>query len=411
MLARFLLGLGTAALALAALDSSYMMPVDDDAIRYTKGPIDDAVSRLQRRIDSGEVHLRYEDRFGYLRSVLKELNAPPSSQVLVFSKTSFQAPKISPRTPRALYFNDNVVVGFVRTGDVLEFAALDPRQGVMFYTLDQEPSTRPRFARRDVCLQCHQSPATLGIPGLMVRSVMPDWNGMPSGSFGGFITDHRSALKERWGGWYVTGNTGDQEHMGNAVLQHAGDEELPVSDETRNVTDLSRLIETNEYLKPSSDVVALMTLEHETQMTNLMTRVGWEARLAPGNDAGINSGVEELLDYMLFSGETKFKAPVKGNSGFTEDFEKRGPRDAKGRSLHDFDLTTRMFRYPCSFLIYSEAWDGMPAVVKDRVYRRLWEVLSGKDQSAQFAHLTTLDRRAITEILLATKKGLPGYWR
>jgi len=415
------------AVAIAGLSSSYMLPLDHDAIQYTKGALSDPISRLQKRLDAGELQLRYDDEFGYLRSVLKELNVPSSSQVLVFSKTSFQAPRIAPRTPRALYFNENVTVGFVRTGEVLEFATLDPKQGTIFYTLDQEKASHPHFERRDICLQCHQAGATLGIPGLMVRSVTPDRNGMPLMSLGGYISDHRSPLKERWGGWYVTGTTGEQAHMGNAVIQNPSeDDRLPVSEGTRNVTNLSRFIDTGAYLTPHSDVVALMTLEHQTQMENLITRVAWEARMAMyendainkslGEPAGtirestahrVNAAVEELVEYMLFSGEAPLTGSIQGTSGFSEEFTKKRPRDSKGRSLYDLDLKTRMFRYPCSYLIYTEAWDAMPPMVLSHVYERLGDVLTGKDQSPKFAHLSPADRKAILEILRATKKGLP----
>ncbi len=421
--------LPVAAALASGLSSSWMVPLDHDAIRYTKGPVNDPVARLQQRIDSGAVKLRYEDEFGYLRSVLKELDIPLSSQVLVFSKTSFQAPRIAPRTPRALYFRDNIAVGFVRTGDVLEFAALDPNQGVMFYTLDQGRTTHPQFDRRDVCLQCHQSSATMGVPGLVVRSIIPDRTGTPVMSLGGSITDHRSPLKDRWGGWYVEGTTGTQTHMGNAVVEDPDTEErLPIAEGTVNVTRLNRFFDTGAYLTPDSDIVALMTLEHQTQMTNLIIRVGWESRIAMyENDAinralgeaaavrdsiqhRVNTAVEDLVEYALFSNEAKLTGPVKGVSGYTAEFQKAGIRDPKGRSLHDFDLNTRMFRYPCSYMIYSEAFDAMPAVVKDRFYRRLWEVLSGRDNSPQFSHLTPADRKAILEILFATKKGLPAYF-
>lgn len=428
---RKLLVLAPIGLAVAGLSGSYIVPLDNEAIQYTKGAVDDAVLRLQTRLDKGEVKLKHEDEHGYLRSVLKELSVPLSSQVLVFSKTSFQAPRIAPRTPRALYFNDNVAIGFVRTGDVLEIATLDPKQGIIFYTLDQERTVHPRFDRRDVCLQCHQSGATMGVPGLVIRSITPDRTGMPVMSAGGFITDHRSALKERWGGWYVSGTTGDQTHMGNAAAQDftADEAKPPISVGIRNVTDLRPYFDTGAYLTPHSDIVALMTLEHQTQMDNLIIRVGWEARMAmaennafnksfgepveqvrPSTQHRIDSAVEELLQYMLFSDETKLTAPVKGTSGFAEEFPKQGPRDAKGRSLRDFDLKTRMFRYPCSFMIYSAAFDGMPPIVKDRLYHRLFEVLSGKDNSAKFGYLNREDRRAILDIVKETKEGLPGYW-
>ncbi|HEY3836241.1 MAG TPA: hypothetical protein VGL72_06700 [Bryobacteraceae bacterium] len=416
-------------LAMAGLNGSYLLPVDHEAIQYYKAPVDDAVSRLQRRIDSGEVKLKSDEDFGYLKSVLDALNVSPASQVLVFSKTSFQAPRIAPRTPRALYFNDHVMVGFVRTGDVLEFAAVDPKLGVVFYTLDQEPTAHPHFDRRDTCLQCHQSGGTLGVPGLVVRSVYPDSTGMPLFHAGTFVTDHRSPLKERWGGWYVTGNTGDQTHMGNAFVEDRNQPDRLQTDDTQNLADLHSKLDTGAYLKPFSDVVALMTLEHQTQMVNLITRVGWEARLAMHDGAAINkalgrpadevsesmahrinSAAEELVQYMLFSGETKLTAPIKGNAEFAREFVEAGPKDEHGRSLREFDMKTRMFRYPCSYLIYSQQFDEMPTLARDRVYRRMWEVLTGKDTSAPFAHLSGEDRKAIYEIVKSTKKGLPSYW-
>jgi hypothetical protein len=409
-------------LAIAGLSGSYLVPIDHEAIQYSKAPVDDAIARLQKRIDSGEVKLKSDDNFGYLRSVLQALGVSESSQVLVFSKTSFQAPRIAPRTPRALYFNDKVEVGFVRTGEVLEFASQDPKLGIVFYTLDQEPSAHPHFDRRDTCLQCHQSGGTLGVPGLVVRSVFPDSTGMPLFHAGTFVTDHRSPLKERWGGWYVTGTSGDQTHMGNAVVEDRNQPDKLQCDNTQNLTDLHGKIDTGAYLTPHSDIVALMTLEHQTQMTNLITRVGWEARMALHDNAAIskalgrpaadlsdstthriNSAAEELVTYMLFSGETKLTALIKGTSDFTAEFAKSGPRDSKGRSLREFDLQTRMFRYPCSYMIYSEAFDQMPDVVKARIFLRLKEVLTGKDTSAPFAHLTPADRKNIYEILTATK--------
>ncbi|HWD98622.1 MAG TPA: hypothetical protein VG345_06285 [Bryobacteraceae bacterium] len=427
------LALGCGALAIAGLSSSYMVPLDNDAIQYMKAPVNDPVSKLQARVDSGQAKLKFDDDFGYLRSVLTELGLSTKTQLLVFSKTSFQAPRIGPRTPRALYFGDNVAVGFVRTGDVLEFASIDPKQGVVFYTLDQEPSSKPQFQRQDSCLQCHQSSATYGAPGLVVRSIFPDHTGTPILSAGGYITDHRSAIKDRWGGWYVTGTTGNQNHMGNATVEDPSNPSRLVGFEgenSQNVTSLKWFIDTEAYLSPHSDVVALMTLEHETQMVNLMTRVGWEARMATAESTAISkslgepteqlrdsakhridSAVEELVEYMLFVDETKLTAPIQGTSGFAEEFAKRGPTDGQGRSLRQFDMKTRMFRYPLSFMIYSDAFDGMPDAVKERVYRRLYDILSGKDTNPKFAGLSPADRKAIIEIVAATKKGLPDYWR
>jgi hypothetical protein len=428
--AALLASAAAAAIALGGLSGSYVVPLDHPAIEYAKRPVDDPIARLQSRVASGQVKLEFAGETGYLRSVLKELDVPLESQVLVFSKTSFQAPRIAPRLPRALYFNDDVSVGWVQTGDVLEFAAVDPKQGVIFYTLDQEESAKPRFVRRDTCLQCHASGSTVGVPGLVVRSVYPEPSGMPLFQAGSFITDHRSPLKERWGGWYVSGKHGAQTHMGNALARDRDKPDQLESNGTQNVTDLAKYFDTGAYLTAHSDIVALMVLEHQTRMTNLITRVGFEARMALHDNAvmnralgrsdeeisestnrRINSAVEELVQYLLFAGETRLTEPVVGVSGFAEAFARKAPRDSHGRSLRDLDLKTRLLRYPCSFLIHSEAFDAMPEIVHERVYRSLWRILAENDGDANFAHLSSADRKAILEILKETKKGLPDYWR
>jgi hypothetical protein len=389
-----------------------MLPIDHPAIQYDRAPLDDPIARLDKQLASGKVKLDFRSgRLGYLPSVLQNLGINSDSQ-LVSSKTSFQAAKISPREPRALFFSDDVMVGSVPGGDVLEFTAVDPRQGVVFYTLDMHQSKQPRFDRRDACLQCHQGPATLGIPGIMVGSVYPDSMGMPASRMGNPVTDHRTAFEDRWGGWYVSGTHGEMHHRGNAV---ARDRERPSLLETRgtqNVTSLAGKFDNTGYMSPVSDIVALMTFEHQTRMTNLMIRAGWDARIESGKAASdkIDSDVEALVTYMLFADEARLRDPIQGVSTFTKTFPERGQRDRQGRSLRDFDLEKRMFRYPLSYMLYSAAFDGMPGIVRDRVYQRLYDILIGKDQSEKFARLTTDDRRALLEIVRETKTNLPPYW-
>jgi hypothetical protein len=415
----------------AGLSGSYVVPLDHAAIQYATEPVTDPAAKLNAKLARGEVKLQFSEEFGYLPALLDALAIPQQSQVLVFSKTSFQAPRIAPRTPRALYFSDTASVGYVQGGDVLEVAALDPRQGVVFYTLDQIETGKLRLERRDTsCLQCHATGGTLGVPGLVVRSVYPEPSGMPLFHAGGFITDHRSPLKERWGGWYVTGTHGSQTHMGNAVARNRDKPDQLETTGTQNLTDLIRRFDTGAYLTPHSDIVALMTLEHQTHMTNLITRVGFETRMALHMQQALNrelgepadylsdstrnrihAAADELVEYLLFSEEAQLTEPLRGTSGFAEVFAKQGPRDAQGRSLRDFDLRTRLFRYPCSYLIYSEAFDHLPAAARDRVYDRLHAVLSGRDTTAKFARLSSDDRKAILEILRDTKPGLPESWR
>jgi hypothetical protein len=351
--------------------------------------------------------------------------------MLVFSKTSLQRHRISPHTPRALYFSDDVYVGFCQRGDVLEVSAVDPQLGAVFYTLDQERSDPPRIRRHgDSCLICHGSSPTHGVPGHLVRSLFVDPEGLPILASGSYRIDHTSPLKQRWGGWYVTGTHGDQTHLGNLVVRQRRVVEPVDNAAGLNVTDLSGRIDPTAYLTPHSDIVALMVLEHQAEGHNRITQAGFQTRLALHQEAALNRDLgqpegqrwdsttrriksvgEPLVQYLLFSGETELTARITGTSDFAAEFAHRGPRDDKGRSLRDFDLGHRLFKYPCSYLIYSAAFDALPAPVKDYVLRRLWDILNGHDSSKEFAHLSAADRQAIREILVATKKDLPDYWR
>ena len=424
------------ALAAAAPPARAQASYEQDPIRYGTAPVNDAVARLQQRLQSGSVRLEHNDRNGYLESVLSLLDVPASSQSLVFSKTSFQRDLISPASPRALYFDDDTYVGWVRGGDVLELASTDPKLGTIFYTLDQrKPAAKeapPAFVRQThSCLQCHGGAMTRDTPGLLVRSVFPDAAGQPVLSAGTYLTTQQSPWHERWGGWYVTGTHGGQRHMGNAVV---ADESDPAGSLDRergaNVTDLSAKFDAAAYPAAGSDIVALLVLEHQAEAHNLLTRAAYQARLALrdqeamnnalGRPAGhrsdttaarIESAGEALVRHLLFADEPHLTDPVAGTSTFAEEFEAKGPRDAKGRSLRDLDLKRRLFRYPLSYLIYSGSFDGLPEEMKQYVYRRLWQVLSADDESPGFAHLRRSQRRAIIEIVADTKKDLPAYWK
>src|ERR1700728_3489054 len=415
-----LLAVGAVGLA-DRLEDTFYVPLDDPAIQYA-GAVSDPIAQLEKQLESQKIKFDYAPNgWGYLPAVLKQLNINIDSQVLVFSRTSIQNDRISPRTPRAIYFNDDTAVGFVQRGEVLELSAIDPKQGAVFYSLDTEKTDRPEFARRDDCLRCHQGAPTMGIPGILVSSVHPVTDAEARESHGSaFITDDRTSLEERWGGWYVTGTTGSVVHLGNnPELTDPLNPGRASKEGTQNVTSLADRFNTSPYLAPTSDIVALMTLEHQTRMNNLMTRIGWDARIALREGKGtldqasrerINTEIEEMIGYMLFVDEAPLKEPVQGVSTFTKTFAELGPRDAKGRSLRDFDLQKRLFRYPLSYMIYSAAFDGMPDVVRERVYQRLYDVLTGKDKSQTFAGLSPADRQAVLDIVRATKPKLPKYW-
>jgi hypothetical protein len=417
------IALTTSVFALMAADLYQdNLRLDHPAILYNRAPVNDRAAGLNRKLERGEIKLDYrEGGLGYLPSLLELLGVNPDSQALVFSKTSFQAGKISPRNPRAIYFNDDVAVGWVRGGDGLEIAALDPKQGIIFYTLDARKSDQPRLARQSVCLRCHQGPATSGVPGIFIGSVYPNSAGDPY-RLGAIVTDHRTPFKDRWGGWYVNAAHGEQQDRANAVATDPAEPEalhgLGLQGlASQNLTSLIGFGFFNlaGYLTPVSDIVALATFEHQTQMVNFMTRLNWEARIAEHDQtqdsSGVNSDIESLVTYMLFAEEAPLTGPLQGVSTFTSTFPKRGPRDSKGRSLRDFDLNRRLFRYPLSYMIYSAAFDGLPETVRDRVYRRLYAVLTLQDRTPKFARLSVEDRQSILEILRDTKPALPSYWR
>jgi hypothetical protein len=388
---------------------------DHPAIQYSTRPPHDAVAALNARLEKGDVKLSFDGPSGYLRSVLTLLDISPSSQTLVFSENSLQRAHISMATPRAIYFNDAVTVGWTPGADSLEVAAQDTTQGVIFYALSQKAQTKPQFVRGAECLQCHLTAETNGVPGLFMMSVLPLSDNQNEYARG-WAMDHRTPIEDRWGGWYVTGAQVPRRHLGNVPVSHVPRSYVR-ADVAPQLATGTGAFNTSAYLTPHSDVVALMVLNHQLLMINLLTRLGWEARIATptATNAGLPPNVRnlarDLVDYLLFVDEAPLPSPVRGSSAFAQEFSSKGPLDGKGRSLRALDLVQRLLRYPCSFMIYTDAFEALPAAAKNLVYERMWEVLSGKDTSKAYARLTLADRRAIVEILRETKKGLPDYFR
>ena len=391
---------------------------DHPAIRYSNGSQNDAVVAFDQAVQAGEIQLVFEPTTGYLHSVLDALDVPAESQVTVFAETSSQAQRINPENPRAIFFNDTVAVGWVRGGDVLEVASLDSTQGVLFYSLDQQPAARPAIRRNDRCLACHLSWDTLGVPGLLTFSTLPMPND-PNAYAVGWITDHRSPLEERWGSWYVTGAPLSIQHLGNTTVPI---EYVPRanSNPTLALDTLEGQFDLTGYPTPYSDIVALLVLEHRNHMTNLLVRMGWETRVAdyeaaragqPPAAPRVQETAVELVDYLLFVHEAPLPPGIRGTSGFAEWFSAQGPFDSRGRSLHQLDLDGRLLRHPCSFLIYTDAFDALPERAKDAIYLRMWEVLSGQASENRYANLTRDDRGVVVEILRDTKPDLPLYFQ
>lgn len=440
-------------LTLAAPAFAQVDTFDFEPIRYASSEPTDPLALLNAKLESGDVTLDYDERLGYLPALLKALDIDPDSQMLVYSKTSFQLKRIAPRTPRAVYFNDLIYVGYVAGGDVLEISSVDPKLGGVFYTLNQRPRPAktddsdatdnakpdapkkfapPKVTRRfGECLQCHAGAMTQSVPGHMVRSVHTDADGFPILTASTHVTTHRSPVAERWGGWYVTGTHGRMTHLGNTIIPEDTDPETVDRSADQNVVDLADRIAAGLYLRPTSDIVALMVLEHQAQMQNLLTRAAYQTRIALDQQADINRMAERpidfitdstrrriarhgeaLLRYMLFVDEAYLKDPIKGTTDFAARFQKRGVRDSKGRSLRQLDLDGYLFEYPCSYLIHSPQFDQLPPLMKSYIYNRLFDILTGRaegEDDDDFV-IKESDRRAIYEMLLETKDDLPEQW-
>ena len=384
--------------------------------RYSTRPAHDTIVKLNESLAKGSVTLAFDALpRGYLASVLKALDIPVSSQTLVFSENSLQRDHISKATPRAVYFNDTVAIGWAKGADTVEAIAFDRAQGIQFYSLRQQRQEQPQFVRRGDCLQCHLLPETHGVPGVLTMSVLP-LSDNKNEYAQGWGMDHRTPIEDRWGGWYVTGAQVPTKHLGNVPVLHVPRSYVRAEVAPKLATG-SEAFDASAYLTPHSDVVALMVLNHQTHMTNLLTRLGWQARIAAHDGtkaaalpAHVRETARELADYILFVDEAPLPSPIRGASDFAREFPSKGPRDSKGRSLRELDLTRRLMRYPCSYMVYTETFDALPATAKTLVYERMWQVLSGAAKDWDYTRLTPADRRAIVEILRDTKTGLPEFF-
>ena len=394
--------------------ATHLVPFEEEStINYSKAKSTGPVAKLQERIDHGELKLRYDERYGYLPAVLDALHVSKETQLLVYSKTSFQRERIAPKTPRSLYYSDDAYIGFIPGSPLLELTSVDPKLGAVFYTLDQSQTDKPKFIRTDQCLECHASAKSMGVPGHLIRSFTVDENGVVDMNNGTSLITHRTPLAERWGGWYVTGEHGEQSHRGNLFGKAAFARAEKQTNYLGNQQDLSKFFDTAPYLEKTSDITALMVFEHEAHMHNFITRLNYEASIALqtyGHLKYLRTITDAFLRYLLFTEEVELTSPIQGSAGFARTFVARGPRDKSGRSLRDFDLQTRLFKYPCSFLIYSDAFDQLPKESRELIYQKLFDILTGKDDRADWQRLSLSNKSAIREILAQTKTNLPAYW-
>ena len=406
-------------------------------IDYSGPAIRNRVSRVQQQLQSGELQLAWDPKFGYLKSLMKALDINEDSQVLVFSRTSLQVEYITGHVPRAIYFNDDTYIGYVQDSPLIEIATIDSQKGAVFYSFDNRQGRRPTYLSREGsrCLSCHDTFSQMGggVPRVMVMSAPVEDASDTRDYLHADETDDRTPLAQRWGGWYVTGRTGAQTHFGNLALrdERAGERLRQVSGKRGDIDNVRRYVDRSRWPTDQSDVVALLVLEHQTYLQNTITRVNYKVRTIMSREDPAAAGaaqsappprrweditsadrqrlrqmMEPLVRALFFQGAATYADRIQGNNGFADRVSQLGPRDSKGRSLRELDLSTRLPRYPLSYQIYSEQFDGLPEYALEYIHSRIVEVLQGRDTTGISASMTADERKAITEILIDTKPAL-----
>ena len=406
---------------------------DNAPVHYSSSTPHDAATALEKAQEQGKVKIDRTDDWAVLRGLLKQFHIPETSQVMVFSKTSKQNDRISPATPRVVYFGDNAYVGYC-LGGLMEVSVVDPKLGPIFYLADPHvEKTQPiRFERDQSCLSCHGGPFSPDVPGVLVRSVCPSADGHPLTSQGSKVVDTTTPFEERWGGWYVTGKHGTMIHKGNVTAEEKGENVKLDTAPGQNISDLGKFFDTSPYPRKTSDIVALMVLEHQTSTQNILTKANHTAMRAmhmqkslqkelgepvleePVNTARrmIDHSAQDVVDALLFKDEAPLPTGgIEGASGFQEDFEKGAPHTRDGRSLKDLQLLSRLFKYRCSYMVYSLTFTNLIPQLKTTVLHNLWDALQGKDPQKRYAYLSESERKNISKILAETLPGAPAEWK
>jgi hypothetical protein len=376
---------------------------------YSREP-KDRFSLLQKKIDAGTVPLDRSSEKAFLKSLLDALEIPASSQMLVFSTTSLQLSLITPANPRALYFNEDTYLGFIPGGKI-EIVSIDPELGGIFYIMDVPRSSQGSLyiERSRRCMNCHSGSETGYVPGLNIKSVIPGTRGGSLESFRVDLTGHDIPLSERFGGWYLTGAAEWTNHWANAIGR------MFQGTLTREVVPPGDRFSFEKYLVASSDILPQLIHEHQAGFVNRALQAAYLARiyesdhenLTPAHQAEIDRLAQELCRYLLFADEAPLPpGGFVGDSQFKEDFLRSRKSASSGSSLRDLDLKRRLFKYPCSYMVYSAQFAALPPLVKNAVLVELKKQLS---EHSTMAHISLNDRNEISQILRET---LPGFrWR
>lgn len=399
-------------------------------VSYSETTARDRLARQLGRIASGEIKFAGTDQ-EVLRTLLQVMEVPEETQIFVFSKTSLQRGRIRPERPRVLYFSDSAYVGWV-PGGLMEVTAIDPELGPVFYSFDLGPTREkpPTIIREGDCLRCHGGTFVRDVPGVFVRSIFPDATGEPLLRHGTVVVDDETPFDQRWGGWYVTGYKGSEPHRGNSFASEKGDQ-LVFTPSGQRPDQLSGFFDTTDYLRPTSDMAALLVAEHQMAMQNSITRAGFVCRKMLTYQRGLQttfkepvteepaydsvksvfaSAVQDVVDHLLFRKAAMLPDGIVSNADFKRSFPQGAPRTRAGHSLKDLQLQDRIFVQRCSYLIYAESFQALPEVLKVRIFERLRDALRSTDPQERYAYLPAAERQRIYEILFETQPDARRYW-
>lgn len=413
---------------LSSAEDTFELP----PINYSATKATDRIAHLERSLKAGTLDLdpTLPER-EFVRELLRILEVPVDSQVLVFSKSSLQNSHINPGQPRALYFSDDLYLGWAQGSDKFEIISTDPRLGVVFYLLERDSRKKSIevFRESAECFSCHAAGRTGGRPGMVVRSLYVEDSGQPIFSAGSFTVDHSTPFEDRWGGWYVTGYHGESRHLGNIFSEPLSDGRAAFDREPgANLDSLDRFFDVSEYLVPTSDIIALMVLEHQATVHNRLIEGDFTVRSALYRSRQLNRELglenpdemtescqrillhqaERILEALLFHEEAPLpEGGIDSKGNFAAAFGDKALPNEEGRSLRDFQLLDRLFKYRCSYMIHSEAFANLPDLLRSAVLVRLEEVLSPAAGGGLLGdHLSASERERIHEILVET---LPEY--
>jgi hypothetical protein len=397
-----LMGL-VAARAEDATDLLRNVDLEAAPFNYFDRVTNDRFAKVRAEIETGRATLDRSGEMPFLASLLRALEIPESSQMLVLSTTSLQLSLISPSNPRALYFNEDTYVGFVPGGRV-EIISIDPELGGIFYIFDIPKNDHPLAVDRSRrCMNCHSGSEAGYVPGLVIKSVVPGRRGGSLDAFRIDQTGHGIPLVERFGGWYLTGKHGLTNHWANAIGRPGTGEIME-----KDILVPGERFAFSRYLAGTSDILPQLVHEHQAGFVNRALRLSYAARVIlhtrPGEHPremtrSLEPHLQELVSYILFADEASLPAGIQGDAAFATDFRRNRRMNKDGLSLRDLDLTSRLFQYRCSYMVYSPLLDGLPAIVKEEVFTRLKDALRGGSDGK---HIPVSEKEAIRSILRGT---------